>query len=75
MAEMLKSPTRNQKKPSAFLQMFSDVLFCHEVCSTNVTVPTKSKWLSMLKRQLRHCIVECVESSSIKSENHRSLAK
>ena len=55
-----------------FLLMFSDVPFCHEILSTNVTVPTKSMWLSIWKRHLMQCIVKCVESFSIKSENHET---
>ena len=48
---------------------------CHGILSTNVTVPTKYMWLSMWKRRLRQRNVKCVESVSIKSENHGTLAK
>ena len=41
-AEMLTFPTSHRK--SVVLKIFSDVPFCHEILSTNMTVPNQSMW-------------------------------
>ena len=68
-------PLKAKLKLDFFLQMPSDVPFHLEIVSTNVTEPTQSMWLSMWKRQFKHCIVKCVVNISRKNRVSRNTWK
>ena len=58
-----------------FLILFSDVTFHPDSIATNMKYTTKSIWLFIWKRQLRHSNVKSVENISRKKNNHKTCAK
>ena len=64
-----------KKNVVLILWMFSYVTYYPETISTNMTYTTKSIWLFMWKRQLRHINVKSVENISRRNKNHKTCAK
>ena len=46
-----------------------------EMVSTNVTAPTRYMWLPIRKRQLKHCMIKCVENTSRKDGESQNTWK